>query len=96
VGVHSKAEINNEVEILYGISDTYQGNGYATEVSNALIQWIFKNTELKSLTAIVKPKNIPFKTVIEKLGFECVDTKVIPYDGHMCTFDYYKLYNSQK
>jgi ribosomal-protein-alanine N-acetyltransferase len=92
VGVHAKAEIDNEVEILYGISDSYQGNGYATEASKALIQWAFKNTELKSLTAIVKPENIPSKVVIEKLGFEYSDTKVIPYDGHMCKFNYYKLY----
>lgn len=94
VGVHAKVEIDNEVEILYGVSDSYQGNGYATEASNALTQWVFKNTELKSLTAIVKPENIPSNIVIKKLGFEYVDTKVIPYDGHMCKFDYYKLYNS--
>lgn len=94
VGVHAKAEIDNEVEILYGISDSYQGNGYGTEASKSLTQWVFKNTELKSLTAIVKPENIPSKTVIEKLGFEYVDTKVIPYYGHMCKFNYYKLYNS--
>lgn len=93
VGVHAKAEIDNEVELLYGISDNYQGNGYATEASKALTHWVFKNTELKALTAIVKPENIPSKAVIEKLGFEYVDTKVIPYDNHMCKFDYYKLYN---
>lgn len=94
VGVHAKAEIDNEVELLYGISDSYQGNGYATEASKALMHWVFKNTELKNLTAIVKPENIPSKAVIEKLGFECVDTKVIPYDSQMWEFDYYKLYNS--
>lgn len=95
VGVHAKAELDNEVEILYAISDSYQGNGYATEASKALIQWVFKNTELKDLTAIVKPENIPSKAVVEKLGFKCVDTRVIPYDGHMCKFDYYKLYSSK-
>ncbi len=42
VGVHAKAEIDNEVEILYGISDSYQGNGYATEAAKALIQWVLK------------------------------------------------------
>lgn len=95
VGVHAKEELDNEVEILYAISDSYQGNGYATEASKALIQWIFENTELKDLTAIVKPENIPSKTVVGKLGFKCIDTRVIPYDGQMCKFDYYKLYNSK-
>ncbi|MEW8995915.1 GNAT family N-acetyltransferase [Clostridium sp.] len=94
VGVHAKAEIDNEVEILYSISDNYQGNGYATEAAKALIQWIFENTELKYLTAIVKPENISSKTVIKKLGFNYVDNRVVLYDGQMCKFDYYKLYNS--
>lgn len=94
VGVHPKYEINDEVEILYGISDNYQNKGYATEASKALIQWIFENTQLKSLVAIVKPENIPSKTVIEKLGFEYVDNKVILYDGDMCKFNYYKICNN--
>lgn len=65
-----------------------------TEAPKALMHWFFKNTELKNLTAIVKPKNIPSKTVIEKLGFECVDTKVILYDSQACKFEHYRLYNS--
>lgn len=94
VGVHPKVEIDNEVEVLYGISDNYQSKGYATEASKALIQWIFENTNLKSLTAIVKPENISSKIVIEKLNFKHVDTKIVPYDGDMCKFYYYKLYNN--
>lgn len=95
VGVHPKAELDNEFEIFYGISDNYQRRGYATEASKALIQWVFENTKLRSLTAIVKPENIASKIAIEKLGFEYVDTKVVPYDGDMCKFNYYKLYNNQ-
>jgi ribosomal-protein-alanine N-acetyltransferase len=43
VGVHPKDEIDNEVEVLYGISDNYNNKGYATETTKALIQWIFEN-----------------------------------------------------
>jgi ribosomal-protein-alanine N-acetyltransferase len=93
VGVHPKDEIDNEVEIFYGISDNYQNKGYATEASKALTQWAFENTQLKSLTAIVKPENIPSKIIIEKLGFQYVDTRLVSYDGEMCKFNYYKLYN---
>lgn len=94
VGVHPKEEIDNEVEILYAISDSYQGKGYATEASKALIQWVFDNVEIISLSAIVKPENIASKTVIEKLGFEYIDSRVVPYDGHMCNFNYYKLFKN--
>lgn len=94
VGVHPKGEIDNEVEVLYGISDNYQNKGYATEASKALTKWVFENTQLQSLTAIVKPENIPSKIVIKKLGFEYIAAKLIPYDGELCTFNYYKLYNN--
>lgn len=94
VGVHPKEEINNAVEILYGISDNYQNKGCVTEASKALIQWVFKNTQLKSLVAIVKPENIASKSVIEKLDFEYVETRLVSYDGHMCKFDYYNLSNN--
>jgi ribosomal-protein-alanine N-acetyltransferase len=96
VGVHPKEEIDNEVEILYGISDDYQGNGYATESSKKLIEWVFKNTELKILTAIVKPENSSSKAVIGKLGFEYVDARLVSYDGAMCNFNYYKLYKKHQ
>lgn len=94
VGVHPKAEIDNEVEILYGISDNYQGKGYGAESSKALIQWIFKNTSLHSLTAIVKPDNIPSKNLTEKLGFKYINTKLMPCGDELCAFNYYKLYNN--
>ncbi len=54
----------------------------------------FENTELKSLTAIVKPENTSSKTVINKLGFNYVDDRVVLYDGEMCKFNYYKLFNN--
>lgn len=91
VGVHPKEEIDNEVEILYGISDEYQGKGYATEASRVLINWVFANTQLQYLTAIVKPENVASRIVIEKLDFKKVDERVVPYDGEMCRFDYYRL-----
>lgn len=59
-----------------------------------MLHYGFDIIGLKRIIAVVKPENIPSKAVIEKLGFECVDTKVIPYDSQMCEFDYYKLYNS--
>lgn len=54
----------------------------------------FWNTELKSLSAIIKPENIPSKTVIKKLGFKYVDNRLVSYDGYMCNLYYYKLYNN--
>jgi ribosomal-protein-alanine N-acetyltransferase len=93
VGVHAKAEIDNEVEISYSVSDNYQGKGYGTEAAKTLIKWVFKNTELKELVAIVKPENMSSNAVIKKLGFQNSGTKMAQYCGEMCKFNYYKLYN---
>ncbi|MGH4125516.1 MAG: GNAT family N-acetyltransferase [Clostridium sp.] len=92
VGVHAQAMVDNEVEISYSVSDNYQGKGYGTEAAKALIKWVFKNTELKELVAIVKPDNTSSNTVIKKLGFQNMDTKMAQYCGEMCKFNYYKLY----
>ncbi|MDF2673736.1 MAG: putative acetyltransferase, gnat family, partial [Clostridiales bacterium] len=92
VGVHAQAMVDNEVEISYGVSDNYQSKGYGTEAAKALIKWAFKNTELKELVAIVKPENIPSNTVVKKLDFQNVGTKIAQYCGEMCKFNYYKLY----
>ena len=89
VGVHPKEDLDGEVELLYGISDLYQNNGYAGEASEALIRWVFDNTQITSLTAIVKPENLPSARVIKKLGFDYTQTKVLPYDGKPCTFKCY-------
>lgn len=94
VGIHPKGEIDNEVEVLYDVSDNYLNKGYTTEASKALIQWAFENTQLKLLAAIVKPENTPSKIVIKKLGFKYFDTRLVSYDGDMCKFNYYKLHNN--
>ncbi|SHJ37352.1 Protein N-acetyltransferase, RimJ/RimL family [Clostridium cavendishii DSM 21758] len=94
VGVIPKDELEDEFEIFYGISDEYQRKGYATEACKTFIQWVFENTKIKSLTAMVKPENIASKLAIEKFGFKYFDSKVIPYNGGVCKFNYYKLYNN--
>jgi len=47
------------------------------------------------MTLSIKDINIQqSKTVIKKLGFNYIDNRVVLYDGQMCKFNYYKLYNS--
>lgn len=89
VGVHPKDTLDNEVEILYGVSDEYQRKGYCMEAASSLIQWVFENTATTRLSAIVKPENIASEKVIKKLGFIYKDTRMLEYDGRICKFNYY-------
>lgn len=91
VGVGPKEELNNEIEVAYGIADPYQGKGFATEAAQALIEWVFANTALERLSAIVQPANWASTRVIDKLGFTYIDTRELPHEGEVRMFDYYNL-----
>lgn len=93
IGYAPKAELNNEIEILYAIADPYQGSGYATEAAKALIWYAFENQGLDMISAIIKPENTASRKVIEKLGFVYGDSRKLKYNGSMNDFDYYRLYH---
>lgn len=60
----------SQKEIYFTLKSKYWGQGFATEASKALVEYIFNELELKKLVAVVKPNNVASKRVIEKLGFK--------------------------
>ena len=56
-------------EIGYGISETWQGYGYATEAVKALLQWVDTATQVRQVEAETEDDNIASKRVLEKSGF---------------------------
>ncbi|MCX8131586.1 MAG: bifunctional GNAT family N-acetyltransferase/class I SAM-dependent methyltransferase [Clostridia bacterium] len=93
IGYAPKAEINNEIEILFAIADPFQGYGYAPEAAKALIWYAFEKQGLAVISAIIKPENTSSRKVIEKLGFVYGDSRRLNYNGNMADFDYYRLYH---
>ncbi|MDQ0229311.1 GNAT family N-acetyltransferase [Metabacillus malikii] len=61
---------NNEgdLEIGYSIVPSYQGNGYATEMGRAMIEWGMRQEGVKRITATCDSDNLASKRVLEKLG----------------------------
>jgi len=57
------------VEIGYGISSEFQGQGYATEAVGAVMQWAFKQPGVLRITAETEPENTASIRVLEKCGF---------------------------
>jgi RimJ/RimL family protein N-acetyltransferase/phospholipid N-methyltransferase len=96
IGFAAKQELDGEVEILYAVADPYQGNGYATEAAKAIVWQAFEKTKLDMLSAIIKPKNMASRRVIEKLGFAYVDSRILPYEGKPTSFNYYRLYHIEE
>lgn len=95
VYIHSKAELNGEVEIGYGIAKEHRCNGYATEAAKAAVWFAFEKAEQEVLCAIVKPENISSRRVVEKVGFIFGGNRTAPDEnGVDCEFDYFRLYQT--
>jgi [ribosomal protein S5]-alanine N-acetyltransferase len=73
VGNVSLKNINTTMyyaDIGYGVSETHQGKGIATEAVRLVIQKIFSETKLRKIMAYVQELNVPSCHVLEKLGFK--------------------------
>lgn len=60
------------VEIGYSIADSYQGQGFATEAVQALIEWALRQPQVKQVTAGCDSDNYASRRVLEKLGMRIV------------------------
>ncbi|WP_347493443.1 GNAT family N-acetyltransferase [Ruminococcus sp. HUN007] len=61
---------NHFGEIEYCIGTAYQGKGYATEATRAIIKYGFEKIGFNKIQICARPVNIPSKRVIEKCGFK--------------------------
>ena len=93
VGIGNKKEVDNEIEIAYFISQLYSGEGYISEAAKALALWAFDTVRLDYLIAIVEIDNYPSQHVLEKCGFQKIDTRLILNSGEVeeKPFYYYRL-----
>ncbi|MFD1174518.1 GNAT family N-acetyltransferase [Oceanobacillus picturae] len=56
-------------EVAYAISKHYRNRGYTTQAVKELVKFLFKNTDVKQLNAVVLPRNVASNKVIEKCNF---------------------------
>lgn len=60
--------MNGEVEIGYGIDDSFQGQGYATEAVGRLVQWARDQEVVTSVIAETEKDNIASMKVLQHIG----------------------------
>ncbi len=60
---------NGIAEIGYGILETFQGQGYATEAVRVACRWAFLHPDVRSLEAETDAGNAASQRVLEKCGF---------------------------
>jgi RimJ/RimL family protein N-acetyltransferase len=67
IGIHFIDDY--QIEIGYTLSPEYQGNGYAFEAVNAVINYAFTELQKHRITASVDPDNIQSIKLLERIGF---------------------------
>jgi len=70
-------------EIYYKLKPKYWGNGYATEIAKALVNFGFNEMKLHRIEAGTAVKNIKSLSVLEKIGMtkEGIRRKILPIRG---------------
>ena len=61
---------SGSTEIGYGIAESFQGCGYATEAVSAAVAWALQQEKISSVTAEVDKDNSASMRVLIKTGFE--------------------------
>ncbi|MFJ8064032.1 GNAT family N-acetyltransferase [Psychrobacillus sp. NPDC096426] len=56
-------------EIAYAISKHYRNRGYTTKAVKGLKKYLFENTNIEQLNAVILPRNVSSNKVIQKCGF---------------------------
>ncbi|GGP15216.1 GNAT family N-acetyltransferase [Oceanobacillus neutriphilus] len=56
-------------EIAYAVSKRYRNRGYTTQAVQGLIRYLFENTNVKHVNAVILPQNTASNKVIKKCGF---------------------------
>lgn len=82
-GFKSPPNMNNSVEIGYGIVVSQQKRGFATKAVNFLVEEAFSKMEIQTIVAHTAPSNISSWKVLEKNQFFRDGDKIDPDDGEL-------------
>jgi RimJ/RimL family protein N-acetyltransferase len=80
-GFPAPPSMEGVAEIAYGIAPRYQGQGYATEVANALIDFASRDARVKTICAHTLAETNASTRVLEKCGFKKVGETIDPENG---------------
>ncbi|MDJ0601013.1 MAG: GNAT family N-acetyltransferase [Crocosphaera sp.] len=65
----------DSIEFGYVIIPSYRRQGYCTEASKAMINWLFSQTNIKTITAGCDPNNLASKRILEKIGMQQIEAR---------------------
>ena len=71
----------DDVEFGFGFGKAYWNSGYGTEIATAFNHYILEVVKYPRFMALVYPENAPSIHVLEKLGYQYIDTIDLPNRG---------------
>lgn len=58
----------------YTVAPEHQGRNYAVEAAEAVVAWLFEQSDVHRVTATIDPRNMASARVLERCGFEYTGT----------------------
>ena len=87
---HREFQEEIELELGYLIGKSYQGQGYATEVCKAILEYAKENTSFERINCVIEEGNAPSIALAEKLGFSHIeDYELDKKRMHRFIFDFH-------
>ena len=74
----------DEIEVGYAFAQAYWGQGFATELASACVQFGFNQLGLNRIIAVADEANMASRRVMEKIGMR--HEKDIVHYGHPCVY----------
>lgn len=68
------------LELSWFVFPEHQGRGFATEITNKLLDFGFDDLGAERVVTETHPENLAANRVLEKLGFECLGERQHKYD----------------
>ncbi|HEU4537300.1 MAG TPA: GNAT family N-acetyltransferase [Polyangiaceae bacterium] len=84
---HGRPDADGVAEVGYGVEESSQGQGYATEGTRACVEWALAQPAVAAVTAVTFPWHIASLRVIQKCGMKQVDTREHAMLGEMLVFE---------
>ena len=88
VGLSGSASDDGTLLVGYSIYPEFEGRGYATEATKALIAWALSLPRTRAIQATIPPWHIPSLRVAEKLGMRQVGTGHDDEVGEVLVFEF--------
>jgi ribosomal-protein-alanine N-acetyltransferase len=84
---HGKPGDDGVVEVAYGVEDSSQGQGYATEATLASVEWALREPGVLVVQATTFAWHRPSLRVIEKIGMKPIGTRDHELMGELLVFE---------